>query len=377
MQHEELTSTNKRLRELDFLRGMAILLVLLNHIPLFTFTQRMGWIGVDLFFVLSGFLVSGLLFKEYLKFGNIHPVRFLIRRGFKIYPIYYLFLIPYLILKVYQGDFEWLGFISDITFTQNYIWGMGYLYGASWSLAVEEHFYFGFALLLFILLKFRPDFPKKLFITVICGLMALSLVLRLIDSPVLIESRENFVQLFSPTHLRMDSLLFGVLISYFYHFRFTDLKQFFYKQRILLLIIMLFGLCWTPFISRFSHSIYSQFALTFGLTLIYISFGILLVAFLLTEKINISLNKYLSKSIVNLISKIGFCSYSIYVIHTLVIRLTHICINHFNLSSLQLDNRFVFFIISASISIAIGMVMTYKIEKWFLAIRNKYYPSRV
>jgi peptidoglycan/LPS O-acetylase OafA/YrhL len=84
------------LREIDFLRGIAILLVLLRHQYLFTFTSRMGWIGVDLFFVLSGFLVSGLLFKEYVKFGDIKPKLFLIRRGFKIYPIYFLFYLSFL-----------------------------------------------------------------------------------------------------------------------------------------------------------------------------------------------------------------------------------------------------------------------------------------
>jgi peptidoglycan/LPS O-acetylase OafA/YrhL len=71
----------KRLREIDFLRGVAIILVLLRHKFLFPFTKNMGWIGVDLFFVISGFLVSGLLFKEYQKSGSIQPKRFLIRRG--------------------------------------------------------------------------------------------------------------------------------------------------------------------------------------------------------------------------------------------------------------------------------------------------------
>ena len=62
--------TVNRLRELDFLRGIAIILVLFRHQVLFDFLETMGWIGVDLFFVLSGFLVSGLLFKEYQKFIN-------------------------------------------------------------------------------------------------------------------------------------------------------------------------------------------------------------------------------------------------------------------------------------------------------------------
>lgn len=86
-----------RLREIDFLRGIAIVLVLFRHTFLFRYTITMGWIGVDLFFVLSGFLVSGLLFKEYIKYGYLRPGRFLIRRGFKIYPVYYLFYLVYII----------------------------------------------------------------------------------------------------------------------------------------------------------------------------------------------------------------------------------------------------------------------------------------
>src|SRR3954471_20438531 len=100
-----MKSFNHRLTELDFLRGIAVILVLFAHHYLISYTGTMGWIGVDLFFVLSGFLVSGLLFAEYKKFGDIHPVRFLIRRGFKIYPLFYLSI---LITSVY-----YLAFVSD------------------------------------------------------------------------------------------------------------------------------------------------------------------------------------------------------------------------------------------------------------------------
>jgi len=76
-----------RIKGLDFLRGIAILLVLFRHNPLGNnIFYHFGWLGVDLFFVLSGFLVSGLLFTEYKKRGEVRIKRFLIRRGFKIYP---------------------------------------------------------------------------------------------------------------------------------------------------------------------------------------------------------------------------------------------------------------------------------------------------
>src|SRR6478672_2080696 len=93
-----------RLPQIDLLRAVAVLLVIGNHsaicppeISVFlnkitTVWNRGGWTGVDLFFVLSGFLVSGLLFDEYRKSGGIDFKRFLIRRGLKIYPAFWLML---------------------------------------------------------------------------------------------------------------------------------------------------------------------------------------------------------------------------------------------------------------------------------------------
>jgi peptidoglycan/LPS O-acetylase OafA/YrhL len=367
-----------RLRELDFLRGIAILLVLINHIPLFTFTRRMGWIGVDLFFVLSGFLVSGLLFKEYARFGNIRPKLFLIRRGFKIYPIYYLFYIPYLLLVVYQDRFHWRGFLSDMTFTQNYVQGWGFAYSASWSLAVEEHFYFGFALLLYLFYAVQKK-PGEAFSTkgvfAICGVMALCLLLRIMAVPVMVQ--KGYVALFTPTHFRIDALMMGVLIAYFYHFRYDVLVAFFNRNRFVLLVFAGLSLLGISFIERTSQSAAAVFLLTMGLSLVYLSFGIVLVACLLTPGINSLFDKWFSRVVVDLVSRVGFCSYSIYIIHTLVIRLSRIAIAKFHLSTWHLDNRFVFFIFTAGVSILCGMVMTYTIEKRFLAIRDAYFPARV
>src|SRR5213594_2434573 len=87
-----------RIVQLDLIRCLAVLLVLGRHMTpcpretsylmwaLTSVWGRGGWIGVDLFFVLSGFLVSGLLFREYKSREAVNATHFLIRRGFKIYP---------------------------------------------------------------------------------------------------------------------------------------------------------------------------------------------------------------------------------------------------------------------------------------------------
>src|SRR5262245_42677041 len=97
--------SSPRALRLDLLRALAIFLVLGRHMyPLADRTPQpilfmcqlwrsSGWIGVDLFFVVSGFLVSGLLFSEYQQRGKIRIWRFYIRRGFKIYPAFYLMIL--------------------------------------------------------------------------------------------------------------------------------------------------------------------------------------------------------------------------------------------------------------------------------------------
>jgi peptidoglycan/LPS O-acetylase OafA/YrhL len=81
-----------RNERLDILRCIAILLVFGRHGFIYGTWMNVGWAGVDLFFVLSGFLISGLLFNEYQKTGEISLKRFYLRRGFKIYPAFWAML---------------------------------------------------------------------------------------------------------------------------------------------------------------------------------------------------------------------------------------------------------------------------------------------
>jgi peptidoglycan/LPS O-acetylase OafA/YrhL len=365
-----------RLRELDFLRGVAIILVFLRHIPLFPFTLNVGWIGVDLFFVLSGFLVSGLLFKEYIKFGNIRPKLFLIRRGFKIYPIYFLFYLPYIYSDIWLHKVDMVGLIADMTFTQNYVWGWGYAYSASWSLAVEEHFYFGFAFFLLLFIKYRKSlFQKSEAIQIkanqpefiIATVLVICLIMRVISNIVFPQEQ---IRNFSMTHLRIDSLLFGVFVSYLFYFKRDYLNGLFKSHKKLLYIIAFAGLIWAPFIDPLP----SFFVKTIGFTLVYISSGIILVAFLLEENIYSKLTKVFTPFLVNIVCKIGFCSYSIYIIHTFVIStFLETFIAHFKFY----PNPYLFFMVAATISVLVGMLMTHTVEKYFLRLRNKYYPSRI
>ncbi len=370
---------NKRLRELDFLRGMAIILVLFRHQIWQEFMYKMGWIGVDLFFVLSGFLVSGLLFREYQKYGNVTPKRFLIRRGFKIYPLYYLSYVPY--IPIILPNFKLGGFLADMTFTQNYLWDFGYAYAASWSLAVEEHFYFGLVLVLWLglrknFIKLEPPADLKILGKVeksILAMMVLCIVFRVVNNLLFPNAIAKNLTM---THLKIDSLLAGVLVAYLYHFRINFLRHNFNRFKIPLYTLSAIGLVWTPFL----EPAYSFFVKTIGFTFLYISFSTLLISFLLNDKINQNLNSVLTKPVVDFISKVGYCSYSIYLIHIYFDIMWGRFIQGKHLFYMPGHDLFINptfnFVVTSALSIGTGMIMTYSIEVYFLKIRDKFYPSR-
>jgi peptidoglycan/LPS O-acetylase OafA/YrhL len=145
-----------RLIVLDLLRCLAVLLVLGRHIhacpaetsgsvhDVVEIWRRGGWVGVDLFLVLSGFLVSGLIFREYLATGTVRIGRFLIRRGFKIYPAFWAMIGFSVLLPLgFGGAVDARAMVAELLFVQNYVPG---LWDHTWSLGLEEQFYLILAL---------------------------------------------------------------------------------------------------------------------------------------------------------------------------------------------------------------------------------------
>ncbi|MBL8189851.1 MAG: acyltransferase [Acidobacteria bacterium] len=216
-----------RLLSLDVLRAVAVLLVLGRHMmspPLewaegqrliFKAWQRGGWVGVDLFFVLSGFLVSRLLFSEFQKYGQISAGHFYLRRGLKIYPAFYVLLAVSLMAKALLNAPPSLkSTLAEFFFVQNYFPG---IWNHTWSLAVEEHFYLMLPLLLKCFVKFgnKPEpfrgLPKLILLVVVAILGG-----RLVSAYLW---GYGHYSLQFQTHSRLDGLLIGVLIAWLYTFR--------------------------------------------------------------------------------------------------------------------------------------------------------------
>jgi peptidoglycan/LPS O-acetylase OafA/YrhL len=151
--------THAHVPALDGVRGTAVLLVVINHVaeslqgefeyydPVTTLA-RLGWVGVDLFFVLSGFLITGILYDA--KHGAGYFKNFYARRALRIFPLYYLALTVVLAMRfVVPNAHEWgtqhpawaWVYATNFIMATRGAWSFGVL-DHFWSLAVEEHFYF-------------------------------------------------------------------------------------------------------------------------------------------------------------------------------------------------------------------------------------------
>lgn len=169
---------------LDGLRGIAIAAVCANHF----FGLAGGYFGVDLFFVLSGFLITTLLLEERDRRGPISLRAFYIRRARRLFPALAAFLLASLIcVLAFHG--------SRVPLTaHSFLYGGFYLtniarafqhpdpingtpFAMLWSLAQEEQFYLVWPLLLIVLLRFRRDTIAKFLLTLFAGLFIYQLIL--------------------------------------------------------------------------------------------------------------------------------------------------------------------------------------------------------
>ena len=368
---------NKLLRNkrIDILRAIAVLLVLGRHGedagPFFWYP--VGWAGVDLFFVLSGFLISGLLFSEHKKTGGINWKRFFLRRGLKIYPAFYAMIFCTFLWNIaLYGRNVWKTYLPEIFFYQSY--QSVRLWEHTWSLAVEEHFYLLLPAFLLVLLWVRPKEvtgnPFAVIPAAWAALATICLLLRTYLAYTLPADTKWLDRIVFPTHLRIDALFFGVLLGYLYHYRGEGLKRAMAQKWIRTLLCIASALLLSTCVA---FPLESRPMLTFGLTCVYVGFGAILLLVLFdngesTAKLSPRLQK-LAPS--NVAAFIGKHSYSIYLWHLLV---KHSLLRLLAVLRFVPAARITFWVYIAA-TITVGVFLSLVLEFPVLRIRDRYFPS--
>jgi peptidoglycan/LPS O-acetylase OafA/YrhL len=210
-----------RVPALDGVRGIAILLVFAAHSSPVLLSG--GKIGVDLFFVLSGFLITSILLQEFRERGTIHLGYFYARRALRLLPALFS-VIAFVVI------FTWITQPSNLPITiWNAIGAMFYFYNWQivvapypeylsgrwmfthfWSLSIEEQFYTTWPLLVLLLLSFRM--PQRIRFAVVIAGIVLPEIVRLIvlrRDP----SLHSVYMVYFRTDLHMDGLMFGALTA--------------------------------------------------------------------------------------------------------------------------------------------------------------------
>ena len=210
--------TSGRIPSLDGLRAVAVITVTLAHVlsapgspfpASWHIASRLGAVGVNVFFVISGFLITHLLLNELRKHGRVSLGGFYLRRSLRIIPAY-LFLIAFgFVLTradfLYIRDDAWIPLIT-YTFNLSPIWlAAAPAFGHCWSLCVEEHFYLLWPIALVIL--GRRLAPIFLFAAVVVAPAVRFLLVRIPNSPD--------ADYFTPT--RLDTFAIGCLLAYVAH----------------------------------------------------------------------------------------------------------------------------------------------------------------
>ena len=332
---------------------------------------RFGWTGVDLFFVLSGFLVGGLLFKEFNAHQAIDARRFLVRRIFKIWPSYYAYLaFLFVLLAVTHevGDMKSLvvRMLPQLSHLQNYL---GMVRTHTWSLAIEEHFYLVLPFVLLLASRSRPRpfaIVPGLAIALMVGCLAGRLYLVFTGVPY---SNAHYLFL---THLRVDSLFFGVLLAYLHHCRAATLAPII-QRRTLLLIAGLLLLCPMLFLDKETHS----FVPTLGLTELYVGYACVLLAVVHTPLGEGRLGSFLDSGVARMIAWIGCYSYSIYLWHLDLSRApTRWFVHHTFLSTISPGLCWTIAMgLFVGLSCLVGAVLGKLVEIPALTLRNRLFPA--
>ncbi len=287
-------------KQLDGLRFIAAFSVIIQHISPITGVDFFGYFGVNLFFVISGFLITEILMKQKEENKSLFSTLkvFFIRRSLRIFPLYYLYiLICYLIVPVQTTKFMvwlltyginfWIVVNDHLTF-----WFFTHL----WSLSVEEQFYifWPFLILLFPVKRYKQLFIVMIFLAVFFRLMSTSFM----------DGFHLFNIVMLPTAL--DCFGIGALLAYLKRFGPNTLESILKRSYILFIIAILY----------FINS-------EFGTTITYEGFGRVLIAIMAFFLVGLaSANRFKGGISIILENKIivylGKISYGLYVYHLLI-----------------------------------------------------------
>lgn len=353
---------------LDHLRALAIVLVFVYHYGLFAHPPwiesigAFGWIGVDLFFVLSGYLIADQLFRSQARTGTIGLRAFYLRRAFRILPAYSVMVALYFLFPIIQERATIAPVWKFITFTLNL--GLDLrkhgTFSHAWSLCVEEHFYLFLPLILLGLQRLRVWNAGRL----LGALVVVGLVWRTwawhVGVPVELRGEHAavwFQWLYYPTPSRLDGLLVGITIAAAMRYRLARIEH----LRLSAMAWLLCGgavllLAW--WLTKDRYGLLGSVAI---FPLVALGFGCWLMAMLQP-------NFQLANKATWLTRNLAELAFSLYLTHKAAIHCTQEWLAS---DALPVDGSAMFFCCVLA-SMMAALTLRFAVERPFLALRDRW-----
>ena len=314
------------------------------------FAARHGWAGVDLFFVLSGFLIGSQLLADAASHGRVDARRFYLKRAWRILPPYFVVLLLYNVWPEFREapnlDPAWHFILFIMNFGRQ-----GEAFSHAWSLCVEEHFYLILPLIV-AASTWRPAWfqPRKvaaIFIVVLGGGLILRLALLASGAPF-------YPAIYRPTFTHLDGLTVGVGLAVLRTYRWAQLEKFCRRPWLLNLsgmAIIAFGL-WL-----YSGSI-PVVGQVFGFFLVAFGFGLAVAA-------AIAPHAWLARHKIPGAGSVATLAYAIYLTHKQMLHLAHSLVDE------PLSHQGTVFAVGMTLIVTAALILHFGVERPSLACRRK------
>ena len=384
---------------LDGVRGIAILLVLIVHFfslltprndfeRVFVTITGGGWAGVDLFFVLSGFLITGILLdtRESAQYYS----RFYARRILRIFPLYYAFLLavgfivgPALVAiqaripnafgssqaanlqAFYDNQWWYYAYLTNVVKVVKGSASMALWTGPFWSLAVEEQFYLVWPVVV-------RKVTRSRIMNVAIGAAIAGLVIRILLILFIPDRIEAAVAAYVLTPSRIDALAFGAIVA-------IALRDAAMRARLEKLApaaaIASTAVIATLGLTRSGFSLVDPLIETVGFSANAI-LGASLITLSVTRARTGRLNRILSWRILTVLGAYSYCLYVIHTAYYFLVSRVYEQFGPFVTAGTQLPAAIVLFVVSTTVLTGLGWLSWHLFEKRFLALK-KFFPNEV
>jgi peptidoglycan/LPS O-acetylase OafA/YrhL len=360
-----------RANGLDTLRAAAITLVFMNHYMAFVsgtatfgWASVVGWTGVDLFFVLSGYLIANQIFAGLARGATLSVGSFYARRALRTLPAFWLVLALYFLFPAVMGGNPPPPLWRFLTFTQNIGLQGGTAFSHAWSLCVEEQFYLVLPLMLAI--GAQCGFGRSQGWTLLSALLLVGVGSRVIlwlDYAV--NNSGYYPHIYYSTLCRFDEFLPGIAVAMLKNFHRPLWERITRHGQHVLAIGAITTMALLYFVCRFYRI--DGYGYTFFLTAA--GYSLLAMAFALLVTAALSPNSWLYRVRIPGAYQIALWSYSIYLSHKAVMMILQRLLQPSHVTPLVL------IAVIAIASVAVGALLYWLVESPFMAIRARRFPS--